>query len=145
MSEIIDLHQPFMRFLREQGLPFIRSRSDRESSTTPGDPDFVVLRGHSALCIEMKTEKGALSDDQKKRHEELNAAGVTVHVVRDIGVAEELVREWQSHVKAEPVATHAKSCFIQNLPGYGDWLFDQSGNPFRKATIADLSQYQRRP
>lgn len=50
---------------------------------THGIPDFCgVYKGHS-LYIEAKAEKGVLSENQKKRHEELRAAGATVLVAYD--------------------------------------------------------------
>lgn len=48
-----------------------------------GLPDFCgVFRGH-ALYIEAKAPGGVLSENQKKRHEEITAAGGTVLVAYD--------------------------------------------------------------
>lgn len=135
--EIPTLHEPFIRFLNERGIPFIRSRSDRESTTTPGDPDFVLLRGHGALSIEFKTEKGSLSQEQKDRHAYFLAAGVRVHVCRDIDTAVALVTEW--FAQAGPVEKPRGPLCIRSVPGHGDFVFERAtGQRLRRATINDL-------
>jgi hypothetical protein len=51
----------------------------------PGMPDLMICMassGHHALFIEMKTEKGKLSDTQKIVHAQLINAGFCVKVCR---------------------------------------------------------------
>lgn len=101
MSEIKTLHDPFSRYLREQGIPFIRARSDRESTIAVGWPDFTLVPASHCLCIEFKTKEGKLSTEQKQCIAALDAAGTTVHVLRDLGQSIELVTHWSHGLKRQ--------------------------------------------
>lgn len=46
----------------------------------PGWPDMCIVMDQ-LIWIELKMEKGRLSDDQKTVHNQLRAAGQTVHVI----------------------------------------------------------------
>lgn len=96
MSEIETLHRPFMRFLDEQGILYIRARSDVESTIAEGHPDFTLIAGNRCLMIEFKTKDGALSAKQKERKAALEKTGSRVHVIRDLAIAVELVQAWRS-------------------------------------------------
>lgn len=100
MSEITTLHDPFARYLREQGIMFIRARSDRESTIAEGCQDFTLLRSNSTLCVEFKTKEGKLSPAQREWHERMAATGTKVHVIRDLSQAIELVTAWQGTLGA---------------------------------------------
>lgn len=94
-AEVKTLHMPFIKFLRSQGLPYIRARSDRQSTIAKGAHDFTVIFGHApALCIEFK-DKGSLTKDQKDWIDSCARAGVKVHVVRELSVAVELVNHFR--------------------------------------------------
>lgn len=101
--EIADIHAPFITWLREQRIPYINPRSDRESTIAEGHPDFTLLYGNRVLLIEMKEEKGKLSAKQERRIAELEAAGCKVHVVRGAGVAIELATAWRSMIGVEVI------------------------------------------
>lgn len=98
MLEITDLHQPFIKWLKAERIPYLNPRSDRESTIAEGHPDFTLLMGNRSLFLEFKTEKGKLRPEQVKRIAELERAGNTVHVVRDVGVAIELAIEWRRQI-----------------------------------------------
>ena len=60
----------------------------------PGQPDIsLYLPGGRTVFIELKTEKGRVSDNQRERHELLKNLGFDVHVLRarDGGAAIDLV------------------------------------------------------
>lgn len=100
MGEITDLHVPFAKWLTTLPVVVRRSRSDRETSETPGEPDFTIFRGNAfALFIEFKTKEGKLSKNQKKRHAEYQSAGATIHVTNDITFAQNLVTQWLETLK----------------------------------------------
>lgn len=108
MSEEIDtLHVPFARFLREKGIPFINPRPDVESTIAEGHPDFTLLCLGKSLMIEFKTKDGTPSKIQNRRKAELEAAGNTVHLVRSLAVAVELVTAWHGTL-GEVLAKPAK-------------------------------------
>lgn len=139
MPEITDLHEPFMVYLMREKIPFIRARSDQESTIALGHPDFTLLHGNRTLMIEFKFEKGALSMVQKKRIEELKAAGCSVYVVRDISPAIELVNAWRSEVTV-PFTEQDK----KHLGRFNGWVWVNNGPPagwvhLRKETPQDAA------
>jgi hypothetical protein len=116
-GEIETLHRPFARYLREQGLYFITSRCDEPSTIREGHADFTILRNGHALLIEFKRAKeGRLSKAQKECIAELEATGTTVHVIRDLQTAIDLVTAWHSTLK-EPPATPEKRYPIHRYNG----------------------------
>jgi len=51
---------------------------------TPGETDIrIYLDGGKLISVELKTEKGRLSTEQKDRHELLRGLGFEVHVVKN--------------------------------------------------------------
>lgn len=50
-----------------------------------GAPDFTFVLGDRAVLVELKSEKGKLSPDQKTVREQLHAAGGTLHVCKTVG------------------------------------------------------------
>jgi hypothetical protein len=106
-GEIETLHRPFARYLREQGLYFLNSRSDCPSTIIEGHADFTIIHRSGVLLIEFKDVGGSLSSEQKKRKAELAATGTKVHVLRDLQTAIDLVTAWHSTLK-EPPAVAAK-------------------------------------
>lgn len=57
-----------------------------------GFPDILIFSLGQTIGIELKFAKGRLSADQKRTHERLKAAGVSVHVCRDIADVEVALR-----------------------------------------------------
>lgn len=131
MSEVRDIHLPLALWLNKQGIPFIRARSDRESTIAVGWPDFSLFMGNRFLLIEAKFEKGSLSVAQKRCHEALAKAGCKVHVVRKYEDAIELVNAWLSH---EPtVEIQSRKTESLNYAGL-EWVKDSSGGYVRKGS-----------
>lgn len=145
MTEIRDLHEPFARFLKERQIPFVRARSDRESTIAKGWPDFTLTYQNRCLLVEFKQAKGKLSPDQIDTIARLGEAGVTVHVVRDITKAVELVREWMSclPMRDEPSAEIDPSSLV--LYGAGTYRSDAAGGltRIRTATPDDERRLRR--
>ncbi len=54
--------------------------------------------GNRCLHLEFKGEKGKLRPAQVRRIAELERAGNTVHVIRDLGAAIELAIEWRRQI-----------------------------------------------
>lgn len=58
----------------------------------PGTPDILVMLPHQRVCwLEAKTRDGVVEDDQIEWHAEAVALGHTVHVVRDVQQAVDVV------------------------------------------------------
>lgn len=95
MSERV-IADAFDRWLRSEGILFRRDRMDKATTCMRGWPDFEIIAGGRTLFIELKTEKGSLSRDQQSAHAKFSKAGYTVHVIRDIAAAVELVQQWRS-------------------------------------------------
>jgi hypothetical protein len=87
MREVKDLHQPFIAYLRKQGIPYIYHRSDRRSGINKGHPDFTLLWCGHAFLIEFKTLGGKLSIDQLERIEELSRAGTRTRLCTSLSEA----------------------------------------------------------
>lgn len=95
-AEIETLHEPFIKWLKAEGIPYIRARDDRESTIAKGHPDFTLLAQGRVLLIEFKDKETRTSADQEKRTAELEATGCKVHVVRNLTIAIELATAWRS-------------------------------------------------
>lgn len=92
------IQDAFAKWLTGSGIQFRRDRMDRATTGTIGWPDFTIIIGNRVLLIEMKTEKGAVSREQKELHERFKATGTTVHICRSADAAVELVTAWISMV-----------------------------------------------
>ena len=127
MSEITTLHVPFAKWLTEEGIPFIRARSDRESTIAEGHPDFTLTLANRCLCIEFKTKEGALSKEQKDRIAVLEKAGNYVHVLRDLGIAIETVQQWRATLgEVLSVQTAAKPAAGPQRRVFGGYWWEKS-------------------
>lgn len=141
-AEIETLHRPFEKWLRAEGIPFVRARSDRESTIAAGHPDFTLLAQGRVLLIEFKDKDGGkVSKEQEDRAEELEKAGCKVHILRDLGVAIELTQAWRSTLGSILISEAPKQ--TANLVRFGAAIFerDPSGRlaHVRIATPADSS------
>lgn len=132
-QEVQTLHEPFAEFLDRLGIPFIRARSDRESTIAEGHPDFTLTCGNRCLMIEFKTKEGKLSRAQRARIAVLEAAGNLVLVIRDLGAAMAVVEHWRAGI-GEIIAPKAKAAdepaervvggSVYRLdPALGRWVF----------------------
>lgn len=147
MSEVTDIHQPFMRWLDSRGVLYRRSRSDRETSEHPGEPDFLLLRAGHVLPIEMKTTKGLLSFRQKERHQQYLGAGCRVIVCRDLATACAVTEAWLTSLPvtdadAPPLAETSSRLVIRSIRGRGDYVYNGK-TPLRRAVVADYATLQR--
>ena len=116
MSEITDLHAPLARWLREQKLEYVRARSDRRSTIEAGWPDLTILHPQRfPLLIELKTDKGDLSRDQKETHARLRERGFRVHVIRELDKAILLIEAWRDGVGEQPPISSQRPKFVQWL------------------------------
>lgn len=84
--EIEQLHNPIIAWCRAQvpQVPFIHSRPDKATGSTLGAPDFVICYRGKILMIELKTETGKLSKDQRIWHHLAKLQGVEVLTLRDM-------------------------------------------------------------
>lgn len=142
MSEIETLHVPFARFLDDEGIPYSRARSDRESTIALGEPDFSLKYNDRCLHIEFKTKAGKLSPAQVKRIAYLRGAGNTVLILRDLELAVETVSMWKTNLGAPKSSPPEKAPPVENLftHGAGVWRKDGAGMVrVRTATPADAN------
>lgn len=126
MSQEIDtLHKPFMKYLRDEKIPYIRARSDKASTIGVGTHDFTLLYGNRALCIEFK-DKGSLSSEQKEWIALMESRGTKVHVIRRLEDAIELVLFWLSNqpaaVATEPEQDRSK------LRQHQGWVYESDSS-----------------
>lgn len=60
----IGLHGEIMRWLKDNGVPYIHARPDKKSRTNPGSPDFAFPYNAKVFFIECKTRTGKRSTGQ---------------------------------------------------------------------------------
>jgi hypothetical protein len=60
----------------------------------PGMPDVMLLRGGELFALELKTDTGRLSDDQRATLQSLTAAGATVATAYGLDHALKLLEQW---------------------------------------------------
>jgi len=101
-----EFERTVLETLRLFGWRFTHFRAARTSkgwrtplSGDPGFPDIVAVRGKRILYIELKAERGRLSDDQGRWLAALGLAGADVHCWRpsDWPVIEETLRAGAEH------------------------------------------------
>ncbi len=142
MSEIKTLHEPFMRWLKERGIFYIRARSDMASTIERGLADFVLLSPfRPPVFIEFKTEKGKESAAQRDCRAKYVRAGFTWFLLRDIGTACEIAEAFAGNRLEAAAQPDKPRLTIRNRPGFGSYVFD-GDKPLRRATIDDLKAYQ---
>lgn len=76
------IHDAFIAWLKKREIPFITHRMDRKSGIATGWPDFTVLWMSRVMCIEIKTAKGRLSNDQERVIAFIRRSGNRVEVCR---------------------------------------------------------------
>lgn len=149
MSEVTELHDPFRRWLGEQGLPYRYSRPDRATSENAADADFWIVLNGRILMVEFKQPKtGKLSAAQVKRHAELAGAGCRVFVLRDLAAAIAVVSEWRrtvgdvAPVVDAPPGDYNNKLVIRQHGTLGDYVF-RGSNLLRRATLDDFKTLRR--
>jgi hypothetical protein len=60
----------------------------------PGIPDILLLTRGRLYALELKSERGRLSDAQKQTHQELRSAGAIVGTAGSLDQALDLLGEW---------------------------------------------------
>lgn len=127
MSEVQHLHEPFAKFLRDRKIPFVRARSDRESTIAIGHPDFTIIVNGCCLLIEFKEKDGKLSPEQIARIAELAASGTKVHVIRSLDSALELFGAWVSTLKDVRIPDHRPK-----LVRFGNVTYEDHGGILKR-------------
>lgn len=97
------IHEAFIAWLRKLEIPYVYHRADKKSGIQSGWPDFTVLWCSHCVCIEVKTEKGRLSKDQKR----------VIAFIRKSGNRVEVCRSCEQCVEA------VKNILCENLQGFG--------------------------
>jgi hypothetical protein len=59
-----------------------------------GVPDVIIIRAGQAYGIELKSERGRVSDEQLACHATMRRAGATVGVAHNIDEAVDLLNDW---------------------------------------------------
>ncbi len=93
-TEIKSIHNPFVAWLKAEGICYLRARSDKRSTISPGWPDFSIFVAGRALFIECKDIGGKLSADQQLVHDQLRKAGMTVRIAFSLQDCVDAVLEW---------------------------------------------------
>jgi hypothetical protein len=70
-----------------------------------GVPDLLIICAGKALLIEIKTEKGRLSEAQMACHAEIMAAGGRVAVIRSLDDLREVLAFWEIPVRETKPST----------------------------------------
>ncbi len=97
-TEIKSIHNPFVAWLKAEGICYLRARSDKRSTISPGWPDFSIFVAGRALFIECKDIGGKLSADQQLVHDQLRKAGMSVRIAFSLQECVEAVLEWSGVV-----------------------------------------------
>lgn len=78
----------------------IRGGKLKRLGLVPGIPDLAFCIGGQSAWIELKTEKGTLSPNQKACHVALKEAGALVAVCRSVAEVEGTLRGWGAPLRA---------------------------------------------
>lgn len=77
-----NLHKLIWAELTRRGIVVIHSRMDRKSTTIKGLPDFCFVHYSVPYAIEVKTQTGQLTREQKITMQRMALNGWMTHVVR---------------------------------------------------------------
>lgn len=83
----LEAHEQFRQWCNMKEIPYVYCNPTRKATIAKGHPDFTLLYGGWACCIEFKTHTGKLSEDQHNRIAELEKAGVPVKVCTSLKAA----------------------------------------------------------
>jgi Holliday junction resolvase len=93
-KEVEHIHRPFIKWLKERGIPYVNARSDVPSTIAKGHPDFVIGVNGRCLYIEVKTSSGKLSKEQIEYIEFLRSVNNPVIVCRSLEECVTAVQSW---------------------------------------------------
>src|SRR5271165_141564 len=79
-----DIHSDIEAWLKRNEIPYIHSRMDKKSTIREGWPDFTAMRNGKVACVELKTWKGSLSNEQHRVIHELTESSVPVLVCHSL-------------------------------------------------------------
>jgi hypothetical protein len=136
VSEVSEIQVPFAYYLDRRGLVYIRSRSDRPTTTEKGVPDFLIFSGILFLAIECKGEKTPISAAQKRWHAKMEAVGGKVHIARSLAECVTLTENWLNGVGTGAAVPRVNNT---GLYRHGDGVFKRDGDAFafvRKVSLA---------
>lgn len=102
------IHDDIIAYLRRNILPYDHSRMDRASTNKVGQPDFSIYIHNRVLFLEIKRQGGKLSEDQIKRHAELEAYGNKVEVIYSYSEATAKILEFIHEIKKEAHSNEAR-------------------------------------
>lgn len=71
-----------------------QARLRKLCGTTPGAPDFVFMANNQVVCIELKTDKGRLSSNQKLFKDKCFSFNVPYYVARDSSQVLDILKEY---------------------------------------------------
>ena len=152
VQEIRDIHNPFLNWLRERGIPYVHTNPTVRSTIAKGHPDFLVSYQGRCIYIECKRpDKGRLSDAQIEYIEFLRRAGNTVVVAKSFADCVEAVEAWLAGkpiVQPEP-AKPAPDDAPYRLMTWRQITYvvkveaDGSVKRIKEASIHDLRTYRR--
>src|SRR5690348_16200205 len=86
------IHNQFVAWLRKHEIPYLRHRMDRKSGIQTGWPDFTVLWMSRVVCIEIKTSKGRVSNQQHRVIDFIRRTGNRVEICRSCEECVEAVK-----------------------------------------------------
>jgi hypothetical protein len=138
-AEIETLHRPFAAWLTKlRGqVAYTYHRSDKPTGATLGDADFVLYAASRCLHIEFKDKETRISPAQVKRHAELAAVGVTVHILRDLDAAIALALEWRRTLgMAGQLATGKPALPERNLRIFGNSVLEYRDGSLHHVRVA---------
>lgn len=90
-GEELIIHKQLVGFLQRNDLYYRHSATHKKHTERPGTPDFMVRYGERCVEIELKSEKGMLSDDQEENIELARKNGFEVHICRTYESARDLI------------------------------------------------------
>jgi hypothetical protein len=89
-----ELHDWIMAECRRRGWIALHGRMDAATGRTVGEPDFVILADAGrVVLLECKTATGKLRPEQAALHAWASKLGHTVHVVRSLAEAVEMLNK----------------------------------------------------
>lgn len=86
-DEVQELHYPIIAWCKQHlvEVPYIRARSDRESTIGKGAPDFTIFYQGRVYLFECKSRTGKTTPEQLAWHLKAERQGFQVHVIQSFG------------------------------------------------------------
>lgn len=134
------IQDAFCAYLRKRDVPFVQARRDKKSTIQVGWPDFTVFLPSHVLLIEMKTDKGVVSPEQKQCHEHLARNGYRVWLCTSV---DQCVRLCEAEA-VEAVPTIASPA-PQNLFILGPYVWNETPQGAHRLRIATAEDRRNLP